>query len=540
MDARIRVRPMVESPGPCKMNILGSNPLAYQVRVHKNCVHNQYKALAERHITDRGYIGFKPDVWMLAQRKQFRKLSERMEGMTFNLLQREQIPIRYAGGKRLVYERAVEELKGGLRKQHYYVKMFVKPDKHPLCEVYTKKPRAIQYRSPCFNIEMATRLVSLEENVYSVKIHGRRIFAKGRNLQQRAQDILDIWNSFESPVVIETDHAKFDSCVKVEHLKSCHRFYLKYYPSKRFYSLLCKQLKNRGFSNNLKYRVTGTRMSGDFDTALGNSLINFVVLNDWLDRCGVQGHAYIDGDDSLVFLEAKEVHKLDFGMFSDYGFETESKIVKDIIEAEFCKGKVVRSDPPILVRNPYRLLSHFNVCLKDFGPKSWPGLLAGKAVCEYYANQGVPYLQAFFAKFLSERFQIPIEDRYRYSIVKTHQMGRVTTQAYADLYTAWDFGVAESCLLMTLDSYGRIRNCGGPLHLASKKKFKNVLADESLYKAWAGFLTLDASRDLCSGAGCACIYAARGGSCNERIFRWPTAPSATAAGTGSGAPTASR
>lgn len=505
---------------PTHMNVLGFNAEAYQVRVHRNCVHNQYKALAERHIKDRSYIGFDLSFWK-DTKTEFTKILKFMKTFLLKPLAKEQIPLRYSGGKRKVYERAAQNLDRGLCKKHWRVRMFVKPDKHPLCTIMDKAPRAIQYRSPEFNIVMAQYLVPIEEKLYEFDEIGKgcRVFAKGRNMQQRAADIIEIYESFEDPVVVELDHSKFDSCINTHHLKTTHKLYLKLFRSKQLYHCLHKQLENKGMSDNLRYKVTATRMSGDFDTALGNSFVNFLVLYAWMRKCDVEGHAYIDGDDSLIFVERKELHKLDFTLIKKYGFDSTWQI-KDLITAEFCQGHVIRSEPPILVRNPYRILSHYNVCLKNYGATTWPKLMRGKALCEFMANQGVPYLMDFFRNMISGDFMVPVEDRYRWSVVRGHALGKVTEQAYQDMYEAFGFGIEQAILFNTPSTYAQIRKLGGHTVVNStKSKVKNVLADESLRRAWEGFQSMAPSRGLCSGTGCSCVRGACSGPCSERVLR---------------------
>lgn len=502
------------------MSVLGYHRLAYQVRVHSNCIHNQYKALAERHIKDRSYIGFTYATWK-ETRTESKLLLDFLKPLNLKPLSKEQIPMRYSGGKRKVYQRAAENLDRGLMRKHWRVRMFVKPDKHPLCNILDKAPRAIQYRSPEYNILLARFLVPLEEELYKFEHpekRGLRVFAKGRNLQQRASDIIKAYESFNDPVVIEVDHSKFDSCIRVEHLRSCHKLYLKLFRSRLLYQVLSKQLNNKGMSSHLRYKVKGTRMSGDFDTALGNSLINFKVLYAWMRKANVKGHAYIDGDDSLIFCERADVAKLNFNYIKEFGFES-TWAVKDLVTAEFCQAHVVRCDPPILVRNPFRILSHFNVCLKQYGPTSWPKLLRGKAVCEFMANQGVPYLMDYFEGLASSDFLMPVEDMYRWSIVKSHVKGTSTLQAYIDMYDAFGFGVEENILLGTPSTYAHIRKLGGHTGVPASLKIgkqKYVLADESLQRAWEGFQSMDPSRDLCSGSGCSCFRGACSGPCSAR------------------------
>lgn len=288
-----------------------------------------------------------------------------------------------------------------------------------------------------------------------VEEDGTRIFAKGRNLQQRAQDIIDICNKFQDPIIISTDHSKFDSFVNVDHLRAIHRFYLKCFPSWQLQFLLSKQINNRGMSiQGLKYHVRGTRMSGDYDTSLGNCLLNYFVLSSWLRECGIVGKLYIDGDDAVVVIDKSDKHKVNKNLFCKYGFETKVEF-ETLDNFEFCQAKLIRSDPPILARDPVKVMSNLQVCLKRYSPSQWPSLLQGKIICEFWANQGVPYICSYLHSLLNGKlqFDIPPEDARRWSMVKSHKIAKLTPQSYIDLERAWNFDNNKAKLLHTPLAY---------------------------------------------------------------------------------------
>lgn len=429
---------------PTYLSRLFCHSSGWSVRVYGNCIHNQYKALSERHITDRTYIGFDRSEFLRLTREPFRELYRKIDWKTVHLSSTRQIVNSYTGGKRKIYERAEKEvLRVSYDKSWHKVRMFVKPDKHDICTIKDKVPRAIQYRRPEFNLKLAQYLRPLEKKLFNfVEEDGTRVFAKCRNLQERAQDILDIFSKFEDPIVISTDHSKFDSFVNVHHLRAIHRFYLKIFPSKTLQSLLSRQIENRGFSiQGLKYKVRGTRMSGDYDTSLGNCVLNYVVLKAWLAYCGIKGKVYIDGDDAVVVIERTDLSKVKKEIFKKLGFETKVEI-ESVDNFEFCQARLIRSNPPILVRDPRKVLSNLQVCLKRYSPGQWPALLQGKLICEFWANQGVPYVCSYIHSLLDRKlpFDIPPEDLRRWSLVKTHKIAKITPQSYRDLYTTWNFG----------------------------------------------------------------------------------------------------
>lgn len=430
---------------------------AWQVRVAGNCLHNQYKALAERHIVDRSYIGFDRRLFLKSVRRPFHMLWNAMDFTKVAKASLQDVVNGYSGGKKKMYERAKKEVETKeFNKKWAKVRMFVKPDKRIICEAQSKVPRAIQYRKPEFNILMAQYLRPLEEKLFNWKDdQGLRSFAKGRNLQQRAQDILNIHSKFKDPVILCTDHSKFDSFVNETHLKTIHKFYLKVHPSKFLFNLLKCQINNSGFSvQGLRYKVRATRMSGDYDTSLGNCLLNFLVLHAWMDLCGIEGHVYVDGDDALVFMEKSQVGNVNADVFKQLGFQTDVEI-KDLNTFEFCQTKLIRSDPPVLARDPIKVLSNLQVSLKKYSPGYWPRLFNGKVVCEFWANQGVPYVCAFMSRLLNGKlgFAIPPEDLRRWIMVKDHVKAKTTMQAHIDLERAWNFSRNEANLYLTPIAY---------------------------------------------------------------------------------------
>lgn len=502
-----------------KMNILAAHGLAYRPHIYGNCVHTQYAALAERHIKDRSYIGF--------DHQTFRQQIRKHKAYITNYIGKDMVPIPakdivagYSGGKRAVYERALVNLRNGFDKKWAGVRMFVKPDKIPYGEILDKAPRAIQYRRPEFNLLLGQFLKPFEEKLYKLCRKGLRVFAKGRNLQQRAKDILEAYNRFDNCKVVELDHKKFDSCVLKEHLKTLHSIYLKAFNNCYWLKfLLGHQIYNKGRSSNLTYKVTGTRMSGDFDTGLGNSLLNFLVLCAALEAVDIQNfHIYIDGDDSLLFISAVDVSKLDSLNFNILGFET-TMAVKDLVTAEFCKTKLIRCDPPVMVRDPIRIISHLQVCLKDYGPSTYPEIWQGKLICEYWANQGVPYLMKFFSSKLDKniKYYIPTEEHRRWGMVRDHKIGKVTPQAYRDLEDAYGFGPIQAQLLFTpiASAYPESERISKHSKTQKKKRARYVWTPESIHRVRATFPTLDCSPSIRCGAGCRCRDFESGRECWE-------------------------
>lgn len=504
------------------LKVMGYNIMAEQVAIHANCEHNQYAALARRHIVDRTYIPFQPRVWNYWSRRALNGLFGKISGTAVKLPYTA-IPGFYTGGKREVYRRAVEHLtKYGSSPRDARVKMFVKPDKHTTCAIMDKAPRAIQYRNPKFNVAMMSYLRPVEELVCKVQHRGVRVFAKGRNQQERAADILAAYNLYENCVVVGSDHAKFDSCVTAEHLRTTHKFYKKFYPgNKALHKLLLCQLKNKGSSQFFTYKVNGTRMSGDFDTGLGNSLINYCVLMSLLERFKIDGHIYLDGDDALIFMSAHDWGRVNLMHFAEMGFETVCS-VNDLTTAEFCRSKLIRCDPPIMARDPVRILSGLGVSYHSYPDHIWPEIFQGKIICELWANRGVPFMTEILESLSrNTNFKIDGENAYRWSLAKSHKPAIITDQAIADYIEAWDFGVEETLLASTPSTYACIRKTSQAYtsSLSRKAKRNYVFEFNSLQRAAAGFQSMDPSSSAACGPSCKCGVPELCGPCDQGLLR---------------------
>lgn len=310
------------------------------------------------------------------------------------------IVLGYVGAKRRGYEAAYHNLTHNRKTLRALstIKCFIKPDKIPADEIRDKAPRLIQFRTPEFNLMIAAFLKPYEHELYeTLKSNvGLRVVAKGLNNVQRAANIVEAAACFHRPVFLLLDHSKFDAHVTTEHLEWIHRQYYRTTKSKVLRYMMRFTLKNRGYTkNNIKYTCDAGRMSGDYDTALGNSMLNYVVLQKFV--WGFKSHIFLDGDDSVVIVEKSDVDQImqGFDHFAYCGFKTECSVVHELHHVEFCRSRLLPSDPPRFARDPIRALSNYSVSEKDYAGDSRLRYLAGIGQGELAASCGVPVLQAF-------------------------------------------------------------------------------------------------------------------------------------------------
>uniref|UniRef100_V5GP63 RNA-directed RNA polymerase n=1 Tax=Anoplophora glabripennis TaxID=217634 RepID=V5GP63_ANOGL len=458
VDPRHRILkiPPVFHESKTRVHDVIAHGMGYQINVHTSCICNELVALTNRHLVDRTYIPFDKRLWARISHSTERFYPRELRPVAY-----EDVIRGYSGAKKRSYHNAMVELRQfGLQPKHMMVKMFVKPDRYPVGDIEGKDPRAIQYRSPHFNLAMGSYIKSFEEEIYSTihynVVSRTRVIAKGLNNYQRAELFLNKVEHFRNPRFVLLDHSRFDSTINVDHLKSTHRKYQRAFKSRQLYHLCRAQLHNTGYSKfGIKYRTKGTRMSGDCDTACGNSVINGDVLYGFLTESGVEKYDIIlDGDDSVVIVEATDIEKLDYTLFGRMGFDTKHEVVKDIDEVEFCQCKIILAQQPVWVRNPARVLSHSSVSRKKFANKTYERWLSAVGQCEVASNRGVPVVQAYGEQLaaLSDKPLVDDELRYRWEAYPTRSSLPVLADA-RDTF-ALCFGVHhEIQLLMEQHDY---------------------------------------------------------------------------------------
>lgn len=415
-----------------KLHVLQSHGFNYSIGIHANCPCNELVSLHNRHLVDRTMIPFDAGLWKRVTRATLKFYPKGLVPVTY-----EDIIADYTGGKKRLYTNARHVLlTEGLQPKHFVVKMFVKPDRYPLDTIENKAPRAIQYRSPEFNLVMGKYIKAYEHELYDKLtmdvVSQTRIIAKGLNNYDRADLFLRKVDCFRDPRYLLLDHSQFDSTINVEHLKSTHRRYQRAFRSRTLQRCLKAQLKNTGYTKcGIKYRTKGTRMSGDPDTACGNSVVNAECLRAFLVESGVVKFDFLlDGDDSVVIVEASDIHLLDMTLFGRLGFQTKCEIVKDLDEVEFCQCKIILANRPLFSRNPARALSHSAVSRQCYPNHHWKHWLAAVGSCEMASNLGVPILQEYGRqlKSLSSKYLVDIDMRYRWELYDREKAPEVVTE----------------------------------------------------------------------------------------------------------------
>lgn len=264
-----------------------------------------------------------------------------------------------------------------------------------------KEDRGIQFRSPTYNAALARHLLHVEHATYRELRNwdGTPVIAKGRSPLERGMLLAAMAQGYSDPIFVLMDHSRFDAHVNEWLLKEEHAYYLRCRgSSKELKKLLRWQCESRGFSHGgIRYKIRAKRASGDLNTALGNSILNYGMIAAWIERIGNPKHnILLDGDDSVLVLERKEgdewvtalqQHMLDCGMV------TEVDVVDRLSEAEFCQSRVCWGEEgPVMVRNPLKVLDCLTKCPRAVDDTQSRRILAASALGELMQNPGVPVL----------------------------------------------------------------------------------------------------------------------------------------------------
>lgn len=379
--------------------------------VHNSSVNNLIRGIAERvlYVSEDGVLTpcRKPKANAF---KRLSGLRDRLVGRLrpTTVVPREEYPLLYSGRKHGVYQRAYESLLiRGIKRTDAYVSTFVKAEKINFSAKGDPAPRVIQPRTPRYNLEVGRYLKLFEKELCSgfSREFGYCVVLKGKNADGTAEALFDSWQQFQDPIAIGLDASRFDQHVSRQALEFEHSVYNDVFRSKELRSLLKWQLENRGFGRVgdtlVEYKVDGCRMSGDINTGMGNCLIMSSLVLNYFEEVGLVARLANNGDDCVVILERKDLHKMRGidAYFTDFGFKLTREPVVDVFERiEFCQAQPVWvGDAYRMVRNPWTAMSKDCVSLLGWADinefNAWRDAIGG---CGVSLTQGVPVWESFY------------------------------------------------------------------------------------------------------------------------------------------------
>lgn len=422
------------------------DPYSEEIYVDKCCSCNEYKAMHNRHLLTNAerYI---QDSQMISDAFEY---VYRDYPPVHNLqrLTMQQVVDRKPQSKRKLYLNAMHSLSAdpALHPRDHRADMFVKRERK---SDPTKAPRAIQGFSPRYNLLYQTYLLPIEQHFKNMG-YSKQLMTKGMDQIKQAKFIKTISDDFDQPCYILADHSRYDSRQHVGWLEAEARYSQSFYPGDDQFQYLCeKQIGvNHGVSKQgTNYTVSGTRMSGVPNTSFGNSIINFAILSYWLNSCGITKYRIVvNGDDSIILINAHDQSKLDPVKLSELGFGTTYDVVHELHDVSFCQTQpITTANGSIMVRTPSRVITRCLTCI-DPGVdlRLLPHWYHSVGLCELSLNAGVPILQSF-AKFLIRCGSrvITTNENSEYRAIKTPQRHHITEQARIEFYRAFGHTITQ-------------------------------------------------------------------------------------------------
>jgi len=382
----------------------------WRCQVHRGCVHNELTGLYGR------VMGAVPEPTALGLEylnRGLRRIGRMMRSRrTFTRLEYATILEQYSGAKRARYERAAEELKcEPVAERDARVTAFVKAEKRK--ELDEKDPRMIQFRTPKYNLELATFLKPIEHAILAHRgprrgVRRSFVIAKGRDSVERANLIRSKWGEFADPVCVSLDATRFDKHVSAEALKAEHSVYNTIWRDPYLSKLLSWQVSNRGRTmGNIRYKVKGNRMSGDYNTGMGNCLLMAAMTEEFLMSLKLRRWDYFaDSDDCLVFCERGDLDRLLAEVspfFLSFGQEVRvEEIAYEFEDIRHCQGAPLETAAGLrMVRDWRKVLSQAFCGYNHYhDPKGGMRVMKSVAQCELILNAGVPVLQPLAQRIL--------------------------------------------------------------------------------------------------------------------------------------------
>jgi len=310
------------------------------------------------------------------------------------------------GRKYLEAERSLRE-DGPITARDVFLRAFLKAEKFNALTKFSK-PRMIFPRDPRYNLALASWLKPFEHwfwgNLKSVGNSGvarSRVVAKGLNGRQRSNLIRRKFGAFQQCVVFEVDGKAFEAHCDTWQLQMEQTIYGAAYRSDGdLMKLLRYQLRNQGVTaGGVRFSRDGGRASGDFNTGMGNTIIMLAVIAAVTESFGVKYDSLVDGDNALLFLEARDSHRVISGFPAEAlrvsGHEVVlERPVRCLEQVRFGQSAPLNLGPHwTMVRDWRKVLSQVTSSHKHMhDPRFAPAWLHGVARCEWSLMRGVPIL----------------------------------------------------------------------------------------------------------------------------------------------------
>jgi len=444
--------------------------------LHEHTVDQELKTLCNRHLFATPAPELRSAEW-LQFRRALRQLTKAV-GVVPRAPAKMVVNHRTAM-KRMRFGRGMEiYLRRGVLEKDSFITEMQKLEFYDVTKIPEKEDRGIQYRSPIYNAALARHLHNVEIAIYRhlQNVDGTPVIAKGYSPLERGLILDAMAARFKNPMFVLADHSRFDAHVNSALLEEEHRIYLRMRGwNQELRTLLSWQKKSKGVSmGGIRYHVTAKRMSGDLNTALGNSVLNWGILQSFVDLHRLDASIFLDGDDSVMVLERCELPDL-VGHCAKFGMTTEVIVVHDIHEAEFCQSRIVYTKMgPVMVRNPWKTLDVLTKCPRKVEPE-WraKGVLAATALGELMQAPGIPVISVAAAAMARYAGETPIfitpDEWGRFDVYRTTALvEQVDDTARLEMELAWGMTISEQ---LALEAYYRqFDRVGAPIRFPHQRQ----------------------------------------------------------------------
>lgn len=316
----------------------------------------------------------------------------------------------FEGRRRTVYEKAAKSLSVFCyKKSDAYVSFFQKCEKINYTSKPDSAPRGISPRSPRYGMSVGPYIKRIEKKIYKViaAVFGAVTVFKGLNAFASGKQLRSHWDDFNHPVAVGLDASRFDQHVSESALEFEHSFYTMFFPNdSKLVKLLRAQLVNKCFAHvpdgDVKFSLNGKRMSGDFNTGLGNCLLMCMMVYAFCHFVGIKKFRLANnGDDCVLIVEKKDLVKLAtlHSYFLDFGFNMKcEKPVYVFEQIEFCQTHPIWTpDGWLMVRNVPTSIAKDCLSLKPLdNVKVFKRWCASVAQCGLSLTGGIPIVQEFY------------------------------------------------------------------------------------------------------------------------------------------------
>lgn len=438
----------------------------HQLGVFNNNIASVERALLERYFFCSVDGAFLPPLSVSAREYctpeliDFRKRVVELVRPVATVLTLAQVRDCYTGAKWRIYNNAYRSLlRTVVNRKDATLRPFTKFEKQAL----TKACRIINPRSPRYNLALGKYLKKAEKVFFKAinEVWGSctdHTVIKGMNVREVASVFRAKWNRFSNPVAVGLDATKFDMHVSVPALKYEHSFYNQVFGSEELAELLSWQENNQGTAycpdGMVKFKMPGTRSSGDLNTSLGNCVIMCSLIWSLCRELGITAELANNGDDCVLIMEREDLAKFQDAVvpwFVRKGFRMAvEEPVSVFEEIEFCQSHPVwDGEGWTMVRNVFACLEKDPMCLIPVqNEKVWRKWLGAVGACGSALVPGIPVVSAFYKSF--ERSGSRSTDKFKQHIFKNTSMQErggglnqtarpVTPDARASFYKA--FGI---------------------------------------------------------------------------------------------------